>query len=56
MDRHEQTFEVKLRLPPSWREPIKHWAAAERRSPTQLIRNIVDDALAAHRREDGATA
>jgi hypothetical protein len=44
---NKQQYEVKLRLPPSWREPLQQWAASERRSPTQLIRNIIDDAIKA---------
>jgi hypothetical protein len=34
-------------LPQSWQNPVEDWAAAERRRPQQLIRNIIEDALKA---------
>jgi len=42
---------VKLRVPPSWWSELEAWAARERRKPTQLLRNIIEDALKAHERE-----
>jgi hypothetical protein len=36
---------IKLRVPHSWWERLELWAATERRKPTQLLRNIIQDAL-----------
>jgi hypothetical protein len=45
MKTEPHTYELKLRLPQSWQDPVEDWAAAERRRPQQLIRNIIEDAL-----------
>jgi predicted DNA-binding protein len=45
--KHETcTAEIKLRLPPSLRDRVEVAAAADRRKPSQFLRNIIEDALA----------
>jgi hypothetical protein len=56
MKRESDNFELKVRLPREWQAPIEDWAACERRKPTQLLRNIVEDALKARAHEHGAAA
>jgi signal transduction histidine kinase len=47
MKHERENYELKLRLPQSWQDPLEDWAACERRRPTQLVRNIIEDALKA---------
>jgi predicted DNA-binding protein len=45
--KHETcSVEIKVRMPASLRDRLEAAAAAERRTQSQLVRNLIEDALA----------
>jgi hypothetical protein len=55
--KHETcSAEITVRVPPSLRDRLEAAAAAERRTQSQLVRNLIEDALATRVLQHGATA
>jgi predicted transcriptional regulator len=53
---HHQSHPVTLRIPPDTWERIEQLAQAERRPPQNLLRNLIDDGIAAQQGRDTAVA